>query len=174
MGHRDILFPEVEEFFKDKPVAGKKLLEVGPGDNVFFRNFFEGKDIIWLGVDPCLTYDGYNLFDNKMENLEGFCDGEFDFVFGCHSFEHCERPVDALKEFHRVLKPGGRLFLATPNPVKHHILDADEDHIMCLNEMQFTRLLIYCGFKDGYVHLQRPDNVIEQDFNMIVTARKEP
>lgn len=39
----------------------------------------------------------------------------FDTVISCESIEHLERPRIACAEFARVLKPGGRLYLTTPN-----------------------------------------------------------
>lgn len=39
----------------------------------------------------------------------------FDTVISCETIEHLADPVTALKEIHRVLRPGGRLFLTTPN-----------------------------------------------------------
>lgn len=39
----------------------------------------------------------------------------FDTVISCESIEHLEHPRTACREFARVLKPGGRLYLTTPN-----------------------------------------------------------
>jgi SAM-dependent methyltransferase len=44
-----------------------------------------------------------------------FADASFDAVACVEGIEHLERPVDALREFRRVLKPGGALVLTTPN-----------------------------------------------------------
>jgi len=42
-------------------------------------------------------------------------DATFDTVISCETIEHLPRPRAALGEMARVLKPGGRLFLTTPN-----------------------------------------------------------
>jgi 2-polyprenyl-3-methyl-5-hydroxy-6-metoxy-1,4-benzoquinol methylase len=39
----------------------------------------------------------------------------FDTVISCETIEHLVDPVGALREFHRLLRPGGRLVLTTPN-----------------------------------------------------------
>lgn len=42
-------------------------------------------------------------------------DGAFDTVVSCETIEHVPRPDVAVRELARVLKPGGRLLLTTPN-----------------------------------------------------------
>ena len=42
-------------------------------------------------------------------------DQTFDTVISCESIEHLEYPRTACKEFARILRPGGRLYLTTPN-----------------------------------------------------------
>lgn len=49
-----------------------------------------------------------------IERLEPFGE-EFDTVFSCETIEHTSDPPLALRQLARVLKPGGRLFLTTPN-----------------------------------------------------------
>lgn len=38
-----------------------------------------------------------------------------DTVISCETIEHLPDPARALREFHRILRPGGRLILTTPN-----------------------------------------------------------
>ncbi len=49
------------------------------------------------------------------ETLEGIGDASQDFVISSHVLEHMEDPLGALSEWHRVLVPGGGLFLAIPD-----------------------------------------------------------
>jgi len=42
-------------------------------------------------------------------------DATFDLVISCETIEHVVDPIKALEEVHRVLRPGGRLVLTTPN-----------------------------------------------------------
>lgn len=44
-----------------------------------------------------------------------FADNSFDAVFYHHVIEHVDRPAASLAELHRVLRPGGWLFVGTPN-----------------------------------------------------------
>ena len=41
--------------------------------------------------------------------------GSFDFITCIEGLEHLENPYNAIREFHRILKPGGKLFLSLPN-----------------------------------------------------------
>lgn len=42
-------------------------------------------------------------------------DNHYDFLLSCHSLEHVANPVQALKRWNTVLKPGGRLCLILPD-----------------------------------------------------------
>jgi predicted SAM-dependent methyltransferase len=49
------------------------------------------------------------------EDLSSFENGSLDFVIANHIIEHLEDPIKALKEFHRVLKTRGLLFMCVPD-----------------------------------------------------------
>lgn len=49
------------------------------------------------------------------ETLEGVGDGSQDFVIANHVLEHCEDPIGALKNWCRVVKDGGILFITVPD-----------------------------------------------------------
>ncbi|HKP43758.1 glycosyltransferase [Mycobacterium sp.] len=44
-----------------------------------------------------------------------FADGSFDAVFYHHVIEHVDKPAGSLRELARVLRPGGLIFVGTPN-----------------------------------------------------------
>lgn len=72
-----------------------------------------------VGVDP----DFAALLDNRSCDLRlqtdsarlPFADASFDLVTANMVFEHVEAPLPLLIELRRVLKPGGRLMVMTPN-----------------------------------------------------------
>jgi ubiquinone/menaquinone biosynthesis C-methylase UbiE len=45
----------------------------------------------------------------------GVKDKAFDIVISCETIEHVTEPLKALREFHRILKKGGKLFLTFPS-----------------------------------------------------------
>ena len=63
--------------------------------------------------------EGARVVENKVEEnayLIKEKDSSLDFVFSSHTLEHLEKWQEALKEWHRVLKPNGILFLYLPHP----------------------------------------------------------
>jgi glycosyltransferase involved in cell wall biosynthesis/SAM-dependent methyltransferase len=61
----------------------------------------------------------YNLVDPDIldngEDLSTLADCSQDFVIANHFLEHCENTLKALRSFARVLRPGGRVFIALPD-----------------------------------------------------------
>jgi predicted SAM-dependent methyltransferase len=50
------------------------------------------------------------------QDLSALSDDSVDFVIANHLFEHLDNPIKGLKEMVRVLRPGGVLYLALPEP----------------------------------------------------------
>ena len=137
-----------------------EVLEIGPGHAPFptstgarvtfaDRSVEGGRDATWpelvgqpRGPDADLDL---NL---DLHGLHGVSDQAFDAVIACHLIEHLANPIEALREFDRVLRPGGRLVLVVPDrtrtfdsvreptPLAHvlddfdrHVTDVDAEHI---------------------------------------------
>ena len=137
-----------------------QVLEVGPGSSPFpvapsarvtyiDRCVEGGRDANWPelkghrhGPDPHLN------LNVDVDRLRPIGDASFDAVIASHVIEHLANPLRALQEFHRVLRPGGRLVLVVPDRTRtfdhvrqpttlRHLLDeharnvaeVSEDHI---------------------------------------------
>lgn len=55
-------------------------------------------------------------------------DSTLDSVVSRHCLEHLKDPVATLREWLRILKPGGLLSLVLPNDTHHDFLNMDVDH----------------------------------------------
>ncbi len=100
--------------------SGARLLDVGCGNGTFLANM---KDLGWrvLGVEidenaaqVARQRYGLEVLPGTLAEAE-FPDQTFDVVTLRHVIEHVFDPVLLLGECARVLKPGGRLLITTPN-----------------------------------------------------------
>lgn len=92
---------------------GKRVLEVGCGDGALLTEFARRGAARIIGIDLCPTHttEGRTVTVMRMDvcNLE-FEDQCFDYVFSVATLEHVNDVPRALREIHRVLKPGGEFF----------------------------------------------------------------
>ncbi len=93
----------IEEFLPQ----GGRILEVGPGEGAFDR-----KGCAWVALNitprasPTVLGDGQAL---------PFRAASFDAAIALEVIEHVRYPYRLLREVRRVLRPGGRFLLSTPN-----------------------------------------------------------
>ncbi len=106
------------------------ILEVGPGEHpVFPPELYPN----WHMCDP--NYDGASINFKQfswasqkylpersstaswdtMADILITLHGQCDLVFGCHSYEHTFKPITALRQAHRLLRPGGWLAMFVPD-----------------------------------------------------------
>jgi ubiquinone/menaquinone biosynthesis C-methylase UbiE len=106
---------------------------VRPGDLVLDAGCGRGKYSAGTDCDPRgYKVAGLDNFESVRQNsfLDyqvcgnvnelPFVDASFDVVYGRWLVEHLENPRIALREFHRVLKPGGSLALFTTNLLHYY------------------------------------------------------
>lgn len=81
-----------------------------------------GYHVTGLDIDPgrfsaFIEEHELNVLSNNIDNQPiPVEDNHFDVALFMEVFEHLRiNPIDSLKEIHRVIKPGGRLILSTPN-----------------------------------------------------------
>jgi ubiquinone/menaquinone biosynthesis C-methylase UbiE len=127
-GHEDASSPWyqlVREHLGD--VAGLRILEVACGRGGFVRQLAKvgarvaGCDfssaalhaastkLLVPGAPPLAA-----LVQGDAQSLP-FADNSFDVVVSCETIEHLPHVQSALNDMHRVTRPGGKLFLTTPN-----------------------------------------------------------
>jgi SAM-dependent methyltransferase len=97
-----------------------KALDVPAGHGAF------AQELLRLGFDDieCLDInaEAFRLRDPRVRFTQHdgidplpFPDAHFDYVFSIEGIEHFQNPWTFAKELCRVLKPGGRIFISTPN-----------------------------------------------------------
>ncbi len=77
-------------------------------------------------VDPHYASQTKVRFDVASVCELPFSDQQFDAIFFHHVIEHVEEPQKSLQELSRVLKPGGWLFVGTPN--RHRLVSSVGAH----------------------------------------------
>lgn len=98
----------------------------------------------------------YGIDLNKNSNADIVCDmldipiagNTKDYLISCHSLEHTPHTIQALKEWHRLLKVGGILAIAIPNGEKvdtETLGDREHKQLFSLNTL--CNFLKFVGFK---------------------------
>lgn len=128
---------------------GSRVLEIGCGGGGLLRILRQWRARV-VGVD---TLDAALQLARKQSNSKEriqlvrigaddalpLCTNAFDAIIGQHVIEHMLDAGAALCEWHRLLKPTGRLALVTPNadyPDPAHFADADHMHIFSAQELR--------------------------------------
>jgi SAM-dependent methyltransferase len=109
------------EVLRDLRCQPRNILVVGCGSGleagVFARAF--GAHTIGIDIVTEFTFDDAGSAPAQLMQMDAralsFADHAFDLVYSFHALEHIPGPVDALREMSRVLQPGGRFLIGTPN-----------------------------------------------------------
>jgi 2-polyprenyl-3-methyl-5-hydroxy-6-metoxy-1,4-benzoquinol methylase len=113
-----------------RDLAGRRVLDIGCGRGGFASWLARhpaapvevvGCDFSPVAVEKARRFAAESAVRNvrfdvaDIQRLDQFADDAFDTVFSCETIEHVPDPPLAVRQLARVLKPGGRLFLTTPN-----------------------------------------------------------
>lgn len=138
---------------------GGRLLEVGCGSGVMLAEMRNrGWNVVGLDPDPQAAKNALSRgLDVTAGDLrpEIFDEASFDAVVMSHVIEHLHDPRAVLADCFRVLRPGGRIILITPNikALGHrlfgrHWLHLDPPrHLHLFNRNTLCRLVLEVGFE---------------------------
>jgi SAM-dependent methyltransferase len=115
------------QYYRDRWVAlqacqvatGSRVLDIGAGScpyrNLFAGCRYETHDLARLNADQLSGRSGYGSIDYVSDILAiPVPDASFDVILCTEVLEHVPEPILAVKEFSRILKPGGKLILTAP------------------------------------------------------------
>lgn len=144
-----------------------KTLDVGCGEGVFTRELAQrGYEMTGVDLDPeaiaaaernkLILNTNYKTQVGDAAHLP-FSENEFEQVISTDVIEHVVEPLDALREIHRVLKPGGHFVVTVPTPkylaqpffkydFSQHLKNIGHIHHGWFYE-DFANLLTSSGFK---------------------------
>jgi len=118
---RDVFARRRARQLSRKLSVGASILDVGCGDGRLLRSFqnagrFElhGIELPGPAAERTARIPSINLHLGTLEATE-LPPASFDLITLVHVYEHLPKPRETLDQLTRLLKPGGRLFLAFPN-----------------------------------------------------------
>lgn len=102
-----------------RPRPGQQLLDVGCGNGAFLlRARSAGWDVMGVDLDPKAVESarqrGLDVRRGGAEAL-AYVNEKYDVITLAHVIEHVHDPNRLLRDCFRLLKPGGRLWIETPN-----------------------------------------------------------
>ena len=147
--------------------AGDRLLDVGCGNGEFVAAAVAaGWRATGIDVDPAAVAQGRAVgLDLAVETIDAHAAREpdrYDALTLSHVVEHVPDPVVFLRTARRLIRPGGHLWVATPNLMAtgHRLFGAHwmaldpPRHLVLFDAASLTRALSEAGF--GRVRVMRP------------------
>ena len=111
-------YPAVLDLFRGNPKG--RILDVPAGQGAFAQELvkagYDNIDCLDINEEAFLLRNPQVRFTrHDVINPLPFPDGHFDYVFSIEGIEHFDNPWTFTKELCRVLKPGGKMYISTPN-----------------------------------------------------------
>ena len=153
---REVL--DLEFRYLPRPIQGQRLLDIGCGNGDFLVSAREaGWEV--LGIEPdskaadAARQRGLDVTVGTVDLLAGESDC-FDAITLSHVIEHVHEPKQLLQAVQRLLKPGGVVYIDTPNINSHGAylfkknwrgIEAPR-HLVLFNPASLSDLLVATGF----------------------------
>lgn len=140
-------------------ITGKDIVDFGCGDGILLR-------AIKNEVQSCCGVELQKDYVSALEadgipchtSLEALSGNSWDSALSFHVIEHLPEPIPVLKEFHRILKPGGMAVIEVPHAGDFLLAQAECDafkkftlwsqHLVLHTRESLRRLIAAAGFTD--------------------------
>jgi ubiquinone/menaquinone biosynthesis C-methylase UbiE len=155
---------------------GGRLLDAGCGRYLkYSKEFAKTAEVVGIDLEPALETTNQRFPFGVRGDLNHlpFPANHFDLVISRSVVEHLENPSLVFREFQRVLKPGGKVILATPNKYDYVSI------IASLSPYRLHRALVSRIFRvaedDVYPTLYRANSLgaIDKHLSSAGLAKKE-
>lgn len=113
----DLLNARTRHIRHEKP---GRIFDFGCGNGAFLSAaqaagwICQGMDLDEAAVRSAIK-QGLDVSVGSTESIKRIPDNHFDYVTASHVLEHTYRPHDLIAELYRIVKPGGTLWIETPN-----------------------------------------------------------
>jgi SAM-dependent methyltransferase len=188
---RDLVYPGLDLHLRNRvslcrhwKSGPRDVLDAGSGNGYFsWLAYQSGARVVALNFEPSqvekarefligfrkadparLKFEQYNLYDLTTETRT------FDEIICYETLEHLRRDTDVVKDFFRILRPGGVLHICCPNRLhrRHQaeVLDVDEagGHVRAgYTEADYRQMLEPFGFRIDQVVGIGPESVYLAD-----------
>jgi SAM-dependent methyltransferase len=153
---KDAGFGELERDLRARSAQGR-VLDIGCATGALLEKLRDrGWAVSGVEISPAAEYARKERsLDVRSLPLEEnrFPSASFDLVLASHLIEHLNDPASFVREVHRILVPGGRFIVTTPNIsgfqaglFRNHWRSAIFDHLYLFSIKTLSRLLTNHGF----------------------------
>lgn len=146
--------------------SGGRLLELGCGAGNFLRQAqARGFDVTGVEYSPFACQRARDTLGGRCRILQGEIDvlaaeaAAYDVVVLCDVIEHVRAPAATLAHVHRLLRPGGLVFIVTPSTdswsakiMGARWMELKPEHLFYFSRATMARQLAQAGFGDVALH----------------------
>lgn len=148
---------QLDYYMRHLPFARGRLLDVGCGSGGFLmRAVLAGWEAEGIEPDPIAAKMAREASNCRVHDRIDQAQGPFDYITLSHVIEHLHEPAAMLEECRALLRPGGAIWLATPNisGLGHRIYQESWQaletprHLIMPSAKALERMLEVAGFRD--------------------------
>jgi SAM-dependent methyltransferase len=124
------------------------ILDFGAGDGAFVERFQrEGYNVVCVEPDPTNQNTLRGLGAHVVADVTELAGASYSFIYTINVLEHLPSPEINLAELHRVLRPGGNLFVFVPAyNCLWTSLDDEVGHVQRFTIRSLTSVVEHAGF----------------------------